>query len=456
MESYELIDWLRLFAIPLLVVANAFFVAAEFSLVSVRKTRISELAAHDVPQASAVEKAIENPNKVIATTQLGSTLSSLGLGWLSEPALAPLIAPLVELFPLPAQPAVSQSISVALVFLLITFLHVVVGQMIPKSIALQDPEGTSLSTAGPVLLAERILRPALWVLTGAGNALLKLFGVHPSPGSRSIHSEEELKMLVSASAAIGAVEADESEMLHAVIDFSSLVVRQVMIPRTEMLAVEAGTPFFDMIHMVNQSTYTKFPVYEENLDQITGIVHVKDLVGAIEKPDAQQYTARDFAREAIFVPETITGNALLRIFRDKRQHIAIVMDEFGGIAGLVTLEDLMEEIVGEVSDPFDAFNPEFQQQPDGTIMIDGLTLIDEVNEELGLSLADPNYDTIAGFVMGRLGRIPRLGDEVESEQIHLRVEEMDGLRIARLTLTLREENTEGQAMSSLNGKGESS
>ncbi|HEX7974536.1 MAG TPA: hemolysin family protein [Anaerolineales bacterium] len=257
-------------------------------------------------------------------------------------------------------------------------------------------------------------------------------------------------MLVTASAEGGVVEADESEMLHAVFDFGELIVRQVMIPRTEVVAVEADTPLPEIISLVSESTYTKFPVYEENLDQIIGIVHVKDLLSAIQSvkepakngqtsastdPSSSNYTARDIAREPIFVPETIPVNALLHQFRNNRQHIAIVMDEYGGTAGLVTLEDLLEEIVGEVSDPFDVFTPEIQRQPDGSVLVDGMTLIEEVNHQLNLDLKDPNYDTIAGYVLGKLGRIPRVSDVVESDGVRVRVEEMDGLRIARLSIT---------------------
>jgi CBS domain containing-hemolysin-like protein len=193
-------------------------------------------------------------------------------------------------------------------------------------------------------------------------------------------------------------------------------------------------PLDQIIGIVTQSSYTKLPVYEDNLDQILGIVHVKDLLAAMQAADCDQCTARDFAREPIYVPETVPVISLLRQFRTERQHIAIVMDEFGGTAGLITLEDLLEEIVGEVSDPFDITTPEIQTRADGSVLIEGLTLIEEVNEHLSLDLQDPNYDTIAGYVLGKLGRIPRLYDVIEGDGVRLRVEEMDGLRISRLSL----------------------
>ncbi len=434
MDSTVLIDLLKLGVVVLLVLANGFFVAAEFSLVSVRRTRIAELVSHGNLSAEAVQRAIENPDRVIAATQLGITLASLSLGWIGEPALSHLILPVVNLFPNMIQTELSHSISAGVAFVFITFLHVVVGELAPKSIALQDPERTSLIVARPTLWSEVVFKPAILLLNGTGNALLKLVGVQPASGHELVHSVEELKMLVTASAESGVVEEEESQMLHAIFDFGSLIVRQVMIPRTEVIAVEADTSLNDIISLVSESTYTKFPVYEDNLDQILGIVHVKDLLSAMQSSDCQQCTARDFAREPIFVPETISVNALLHQFRSDRQHIAIVMDEYGGTAGLVTLEDLLEEIVGEVSDPFDMFIPEIQTQTDGTILIDGLTLIEVVNEQLGLELNDPDYDTIAGYVLGKLGRIPRLHDTVEGDGVRLQVEAMDGLRIARLSL----------------------
>lgn len=435
MESITWVDGLGVIAVILLVLANAFFVAAEFSLVSVRRTRIAELAAHGNLSAEAVQEAIQNPDRVIAATQLGITLASLGLGWIGEPAIAHLIDPIISLFPPIARAGISHSLSIALAFTLITFLHVVVGELAPKSIALQNPENTSLFVARPTLWTEKIFKPAILLLNGAGNALLRLIKIQPASGHQLVHSVEELKMLVSASAEEGVMLEEESEMLYAVFDFGLLVVRQVMIPRTEIIGVEADLPLNDIINLVSKSTYTKFPVYEDSLDQILGVVHVKDLLNAFTDPEHRPFVARDFVREALFVPDTMSVRHLLREFRDHRQHIAIAMDEYGGTAGLVTLEDLLEEIVGEVSDPFDQVNQDFQTMTDGSVLINGLTLIEDVNQHLGLELQESEYDTIAGYVLGKLGHIPKLNEVIEGDQFRLRVVEMDGLRIARVCLT---------------------
>jgi putative hemolysin len=227
-------------------------------------------------------------------------------------------------------------------------------------------------------------------------------------------------------------------MMHAVLDFGEMVVRQLMLPRTEVVALQADTPFDEIVEFVTRHPLTKFPVYEENLDEIIGILHVKRILSLMGKTEANHSTARDLARDAVFVPETLPVNVLLHRFRDRRQHIAIVLDEYGGTAGLITLEDLMEEIVGEVSDPFDPPIPEIRALPDGSYLIDGLSLIEDVNMQLNLDLEDPNYDTIAGYVLGVLGSIPKEGDIFDVDSLRFRIEKMDNLRVEQISLVLLE------------------
>ena len=418
----------------LLIFINGFFTAAEFAFVSVRRTRIEELAQQGKRSARWAKLALENPQRIFAATQVGITMAGLGLGWIGEPALAPLIKPIVDLFPIDLQNTVSYSISAVIAFVLITFLTVVMGELTPKAIALQNPEKIALLVVQPVLAMEWIFKPIIWLLNSAAAGFLKLVGVKPTKNQELVHSVEELRMIVTASAEGGVFQKEESEMLHAIFDLGEQLVRQVMIPRTEIVAVEAETPLREVIDLISETTYTKFPVYDDNLDQIIGIVHSKDLLHAVRSENCQTCTARSLAREALFVPETLTVRSLLERFRIMHQHIAIIMDEFGGTAGLVTLEDLMEEIVGEVSGPFDKTQPSFIRQPDGSILIDGMTLIEDVNRHLGLNLEEPHYDTIAGYMLGRLGRIPNENDEVEENGVRLKVAAMDGLRIAKVSL----------------------
>ncbi|MGD8552331.1 MAG: hemolysin family protein [Anaerolineales bacterium] len=426
---------LRLAAVALLVLANGFFVAAEFSLVSVRRTRVSELVAQGNSRARWVQRAIDDPDRFIAATQLGITLASLGLGWIGEPALGVLLHPLIELFPANIEQELSHSLSAGLAFAVITFLHVVVGELAPKSIALQNPERTSLVVAQPTIWTEMVFKPAIWLLNGAGNSLLRWAGVQPAAGHELVHSVEELKMLVRQSAQGGIVGDHAEEMLTAIFDFGELLVRQVMIPRTEMIAVREEATIPEIMALAVDYPFTKFPVYAENHDQILGIVHLKDMIPYFNgTPNTySKVTARNIMREAIFIPETAHVNTLLQFFRARQRHIAIVLDEYGGTAGIVTLEDLLEEIVGEVSDPFDN-DRDIQPLPDGSALVDGLTLIEEVNEHFHLNLEDPYYDTIAGFVLGRLERLAQVGDVVATEEVRLRVEAMDSFRIARISI----------------------
>jgi CBS domain containing-hemolysin-like protein len=437
-ESSLTLDLLGLVAVVVLVLLNGFFVAAEFSLVSVRHTRIAELVETGITKAETVQEALKNPDRVIAATQLGITLASLGLGWIGEPALSHLIEPILNLFPAEFRPGLSHSLSAGLAFAMITFLHVVVGELAPKSIALQNPEGTSLVVAGPTLWSERLFKPFIWALNGTGNALLRLVGVEPASGHQLVHSVEELKMLVTASTEGGAVAQQEGELLHAIFDFGDLLARHVMIPRTEITAVEADLPLDEILPLITESTYTKIPVYDDDLDNLLGIIHVKDLLRTMQEPGWQKSTVRSLVREPLYIPETLPVSTLLHDLRDNRQHIAIVLDEFGGTAGLVTLEDLLEEIVGEVSDPFDKFTPEIERLADGSYLIDGLCLMEDVNHSLELDLSDPAYDTIAGYTLGKMGRIPKVGDKIESDQVIIEIEAMDGMRIDRLKLTRKD------------------
>jgi CBS domain containing-hemolysin-like protein len=316
---------------------------------------------------------------------------------------------------------------------------VVLGEQVPKVATLHNPERVALMTARPMRIFNTVFKWFVDLLDWATRRILALIGLKTA-GEHLVVTVEELKAIVSESEEGGVLEPPEREMLNAVFDFSDLLVRQVMTPRTEIVAVEADTPLDEIINLATQSMYTKFPVYEDNLDQVLGIVYVRELLRSLHDPNLRDCTARSLARETLFVPETIPVDELLRQFRLRRQHIAIVLDEYGGTAGLVTLEDLLEEIVGEVQDPFDLSTPNIQTLPDSSVLIDGLTSIEEVNERLGLNLQDPNYDTIAGYILGKLGRIPRSGDSVESDSgegvgVRLRVEAMDGLRIARLSLT---------------------
>ncbi|HEC21393.1 MAG TPA: HlyC/CorC family transporter [Chloroflexi bacterium] len=429
-------DLLGLLVVAFLVLLNGFFVTAEFALVSVRPTRVEELVRQGNRMAKAVQKAIQEPDRFIAATQLGITLASLGLGWFGEPALSHLIDPIVELIPIPARLAnmTSHGISAAIAFSLITFLHVVLGELAPKSIALQRPEQAALIVAQPTIWTEWLFKPAIWVLNGAGNLVLRLLGFEPAAGHELTHSIEEIRMLVDASARHGMLDDSEHDMLDAVFELRQMLVRQIMIPRTEMVALPATATLHDVVALQQDHPHGKYPVYEKDIDDIVGVLYVRDIIQELAKGGLSR-PIRPFVRKAIFLPETARINTVLAAFRDEHQHVAIVLDEYGGTAGMITLEDILEEIAGDIPDQFDTEEPEIARLPDGSWTVSGLARIEEVNEALNLSLSDENYDTIGGYVMGRLERIPRLGDEVQTGNVRFRVVDVDGMRIDRLHIS---------------------
>ena len=318
-----------------------------------------------------------------------------------------------------------------------TGLQVVFGELVPKVAVLRAPEKFALVSAPWIDLFIRSFRPFISLLDWMAGAVLQLFGLSQTEGIPSAMTVEEMKVMFSGSELEGVIEKPEREMLSAVIDFSELVVRQVSIPRTEIVAVEADANLDEILQVVSQNNLTKLPVYQDNMDQIQGVLYIKDLIEVLRGTDREDVKARDLMRETLFVPDTIPVNELLRQFRSRRQHLAIVMDEFGGTAGLVTLEDLVEEIVGDYRDSFESTSPPIQLLPDGSTMVDGLTLIAEINNHLHIGLVDPNYDTIAGYVLGKLGKIPKPGDCVNEPDhgVRLKVESMDRLRISQVLIT---------------------
>jgi len=423
----------RLLAVLALVLANGFFVAAEFSLVTVRKTRIDQLIAEGSWLAKPVRRALDNPSNFIAGTQLGITMASLGLGWVGEPAVATLIEPAFSSLPPTISLATAHTVAVAIAFVAITALHIVLGELVPKTIALQRAEQTAMIVVRPAQLFQRALSPFIKILNGSGRAVLKLLGLREPPGHGMVHSEEELKMLVTASQEAGVLEEDEEQMLHRVFHFSEFTAAQMMVPRTEMAAVPADAPLLEVVDLVVRGRHTSLPVYREEVDDVIGIMLVTDLVKVLSAP-AGTFSAAAIAREALTVPETMKADQVLRQMRRHRTHQAIVIDEYGGTAGMVTFESLMERIVGELATGGGA---RINVLPDGSADIDGLVLTAEVNLQFGLHIDQDTFTTVGGFALGQLGRRPRVGDVVPIEGRIMRVEALDGIRVARVRLSTR-------------------
>ncbi len=433
---------LNIIIIFILIGLNAFFVAVEFAAVSSHGSRLDLLSDPDRKANKLVHAWLEHPkvrDRLIAACQLGITVVSLALGVVGEKVFRAILQPVFANEQLPtwvkAIDFLLPALPLILVLIIITGLYIVLGEQVPKVAVLHDPEKFALLSAPIMDIFGKVFQWLINLIDWCTRQVLQAFDIPARSGSALI-TPEDLKQMVSGPEVEGVLEAPEREMLSAVIDFGELVVKQIMIPRLEIIALDANAPLYAAIDLVLENGITKIPVYEDDLDHITGILHMRDMIRAQKEKIDLTTSVGKLKREALFVPETISMNDLLREFRTRQSHIAIVMDEFGGTSGLVTLEDLLEEIVGDVRDSFETNPPSIVTTADGKIMIDGLTTIEEVNEHFGLNLSDPHYDTIAGFVLGRLGRMARTGDVVyvKKENIRLRVEQMDHLRIDQLCL----------------------
>lgn len=424
----------NLFVIGLLLFSNGFFVAAEFSMVSVRKTRITQLSNEGNLSAKVALEALKDLDKFIAAVQLGVTISSIGLGWVGEATLVRMVEPLFGFLPANYQLAASHTVSVAIAFSLITVLHVVIGELMPKSIALQYPEKTSLLIAMPMKLITKIFNPLISVLNNLGIFLLKFLKIPAAQTSHLAHSTEELNMLINASYNEGVLNETEKELLHNVFKFSDLTAKQVMVPRTDMACISSDITFDELNTLTSESQYTRYPVYEENLDHISGIIHVKDLYGLTLRKES--FAIEKLLRPVFLVPETITMDNLVRELQRRQSQMAIVIDEFGGTAGLITLEDVLEEIFGEVQDEFDEDEEaDIKEVSNNTYIANAMMRLDEIAEFFEFEILDEDVDTIGGLVIKVLGRIAQVGDTVEIKPLELKVQEIDGARITKLIIT---------------------
>ncbi len=428
----------QLLFLVVLIALNAFFVVVEFAAVASRRSRVDQMAADGSSGAKIVQQWLTDPrarDRLIAASQLGVTVVSLALGDQGERTFELILRPLFEHAQLPAElSGVLRALPLILSLLIVSSFHVIFGEQVPKVAALRAPERAAVLFSWPMRLFERVTLPLVWLLDKAASAVVRAFGMESGGAHSTLYSVEELKQIVRESEESGVLAEQEREMLNAVFDIRDLVTRQVMIPRTEMKMIDADEPFEALIKLAIESPHTKFPVYESDADHVIGVVYVKDLVKVLSG-QREHGTIRSLTREVLLVPGGLPVENLLARFRSRHQQIAIVLDEFGGTAGLVTLEDIIEEIVGDLTDQFESGEtPEVQRLKDGTALLDGLMLIAEINNEFNLHIVDENYDTIGGYIMGKLERIPEVNDTIEVEGGTLRVEAMDGMRVERLSL----------------------
>lgn len=418
-------------AVIVLVAMNGFFVAAEFALVSVRKTRIEQLVSEGSGSARIVQGSLIDLDRYIAGTQVGITLASLALGWVGEPAVASLINPLLHSIKADISAETTHSIAVAIAFIGITFLHVILGELVPKSIALQKPEATSLILARPLAIVVTLFRPLIWSLNGLGNLLLRAIRMEPAHGHDVVHSAKELELLVRESHRAGVLDDLEKRMLQRTFRFSETSVSEVMVPRSQMQAIDLRLPKEDFFNKAAESRHTRLPVYEDNIDRISGVIYLYELFRMSRREDGD---LRSCVRPALFVPESLRLDDMIKQFRTQNTQIAVVIDEHGGTAGLLTLEDVVEAVFGKIQDLNDKSEPDIVPGEKGVNIVRGDARLAVVNDVLGTTLDSPEVDTIGGFIMHTLGRVPKKGDAINVKGWKIVVEEMDRVRVTKVAL----------------------
>ena len=430
-------NWVIVF---LLLLVNAFFVGAEFAIVRARKNRIEQLEKEGNIDAKLALKALEDVNFFIAAVQVGVTIASIGIGWFGSPTIEKMLDPLLKSVP-PSDAYIAHLVIAIIAFVLITFLHVLIGEQVPKCIALQYPEKISLFVAKPMDIFMTMSKPFVWLLNKTCNGILKMLRIPINPSLKTVHTIDDLDMYVENSYDEGVLNETEKDMFHNVLQFSDLTAHEVMTPRTDMVCVSIDTPIEELNKIATENQYTRYPVYDGDIDHITGFVHVKDLFMLSLKNGTSPI--EKFQRKIPLVPETITLDKLVILFKKQRAQMAIVVDEFGGTSGLITLEDVLEEIFGDVQDEFDIdeekdikeIRPQVFEVT-GTMRLDELAKFFDIPEE---ELEVEDVDTVAGLVVKELERIAKVGDRVSYGDFTFTVSEIDGARIIKILLVKNKE-----------------
>ena len=412
---------LRILVVFLLVLGSAVFVAAEYALITARRARLEERAGKGSRGARAALRLMDEPVRFISSTQLGITIFAILIGAIGEPLISDLM-----------EPPLSVTVSFLIAFAILTYFSVVLGELVPKAVALQRAERLAVVLAVPLDFLGRVAHPIVWLLQVSANLVLRLLRVNPAPAGMIAYTREDIRHSVAAAEDVGELQEAEEEMLYKVFDFASKEVSAVMVPRPDVVGISADMPPEEALRAVVDSPYTRYPVYRGSLDDVVGILHVRDLFGAIHDLGIASVELESIVRPAYVVPETKDLAALLADFRREKQHLAIVIDEYGDVEGIVTLEDLLEEIVGDIEDEFDLPDTSIERIDETHIRIDGTYTIDDFNEEFHTELEQEDFNTMAGLVFGELGRAPEVGDEVRSDGLMLTVVEIDGSRIMKL------------------------
>jgi CBS domain containing-hemolysin-like protein len=427
----------RFAVIIVLLLLNGYFVAVEFALVRSRRTRLQAMVRAGDPIARFAVSATGNLSRILSASQLGITLASLGLGWVAEEQLGSLFEPFFAQLPLAIEHSLRVSLGATVALLTLTYFHVVFGELAPRAVALNHPEQVAKWLAPPLLAFAWLVSPFTMVLNRSASLVLRLFRQPSEIGHESVHSPDELRMLIEQSERQGALESQDAELIGGVFEFSEKNAREVMTPRTDIVALPVEATLDQAATVVDEAGFSRYPVYDESLDNVIGMVHAKDLLRALHRrrTDGAPFSLRTLMRSIHVVPGSREVEEVLADFKQLKEHMAIVLDEYGGTAGLVTMEDLLEEIVGEILDEYDDTSDlPVPRAASGETLVPGATGIREVNDEYGLSVPDEDYTTIGGYVFGALGRLPVVGDRVTGGGGIFAVRAMDGRRIETLAL----------------------
>ncbi|MBI2996008.1 MAG: HlyC/CorC family transporter [Candidatus Melainabacteria bacterium] len=426
-----------------LVLLNGLFVAVEFALARVNRTRIEQKVSEGNKPASLVLKALNKIDSYISAAQVGITIASLALGAIGELTIAKFLIPIVENFINPEMTTfTAHSIALPLALLLVTYFHVVIGEIIPKTLAFVSPEKTVFLLIWTLEAFRLIISPLVLFLNISASSILRFFGI-TDLRTTFVYTEDELKMLLNVSQESGVLEESEKEMISNIFDFPDTVAREIMTPRTDIVCIEANELIGEAVQAVIDSKHSRLPIYEDSIDNIAGVITTRDLLEQIHLGN-KQIPVKEIAKPVIIVPESKPIDDLLTELKRKSLQLAIVIGEFGGTSGLVTIEDIVEEIVGEISDEFDTALEPVQVLPNGDIIITGNLNIDEVNEKLGTNFSNEHYDTIGGLTFGLIGKEPNVGDEVENNGFLLKVETKDKQRVKLVRLKKLQQNTENK------------
>ncbi len=422
-----------------LILIDALYVAAEIGAVGARRSRLAQMAEEGNRMAQVVLSIVQDPNRLdtyIAACQLGITLSSLALGFYGQAVVAPALEPYLLNWGW-ASEAVVSSVTATGVLIFLTLLQVLLGELSPKTIGLQYPERTAILTVVPVRWSMALFRPLIWFFNGSGRLLLRLLGFSAVAESVHVHAPEEILMLVRESGVGGVLEPAERALLENTLQLRERPVRQAMVPRTQILAAPVDTPVTELFALLANSPYSRMPLYEGNIDNIVGVVHLKDLMCAVAQD--QPVSARELMRVPPYIPETVPVEEVFTLLQRERYHLAVVIDEFGGTAGIVTFEDLLEEIFGDIYDEFDVDRDPIRVVPERGLLVEGDVPIVDLNDLLDAELPEDEADTVGGLIQNRLGRVPREGDVVEVAGYTLQVEKMDGMAVAQVLIPLSAE-----------------